>query len=214
MTYKEVVDAIDRELELIVPKIEEAKRRFESLVKKARRYPVERHLQIESRYKTTFHVIFRALKRSSWDNPVLLIYVPFFRSDGMYVAYVSKSRHKTVIFTSHFFTRYRERILGGDTTTPTPEMVKQFLASNFDMLLTEATENFVKKVDRYEQECKGTPFACVMPQGCGFGELDGDAVIVRTIISNDMLRDGQDEAFATLRSRLEFYRDLKKRLSR
>ena len=208
MTYTEVIDTVNNELKLCYPKIEEMGRKFASMVKKTRNYPLVWKTTFSSRHKTTFHVMWVAGKRNDWDKPKFYIFVPFHRLDGINVAFLSQKREATMIFTRHFFERYKERFLD-DEESSTTEIIQEFFLNNRNILARRATRNFVKEFDKYEEILKGDPIVVVINDGYCFGEkINGRVMLIRTIIREDMLRPGQKEAFSRMKNIFDRYDDI------
>lgn len=213
MTHAEVADAIRRDFSSVFPKCLEAARRFGSAVKRTRGtgvFPFSRTYFIESRNKLRFAVTFVALKRSDWDVPQTITRTSFHYRGAFFAALVS-DKDRIIIFTQHFFERYRDRILGSAGAGMSLAQVQDaFFNQNEDVLWEECTPAFARAAERYDGE-DGTPqLVGRFSQGNVFAQkVDGRTVLVRTILSDEMLHEDQDEAF----SKIEGMRRMVGRLS-
>ena len=211
MTIPEVAEAVERDLELSVPKVEELSRRFGSMVKKTRRYPLVWRTTMVSRNRTEYKFVYYAKKRNDWNDPRFVAFVPFYLKNGLHVAYLGTKRNHILIFTAHFIQRYKERVLK-DAGLSTLAVVEDFALRNTNFVISEADGDLIRTLDRYNGICEGTPVAGVCDEGFCFGELFGrSTVLLRTIITEEMLGDGQVKAFEGLRHVLEIRKAMKRR---
>ena len=208
MSIEEIVLKLEEEEEQAMPKIVEALKKISTRVMKTKRFPVFYETEVVTRHKTVFSVCMTANKHSDWKRSVVTLYTKFYLENGLNIVALVGKRHGNVLFyTKHFLERYRERILK-DMDMPPAKMASELIRRNYDMLWRYSTEDFVKKLEKYQEECQGDPVVCVINDGYCFGEvLQGRIIVLRTVISEEMLRERQDEAFAHLRSKLQEFRE-------
>ena len=101
------------------------------------------------------------------------------------------------IFLPHFFKRYRERVLQDDTLT-SKEVLKTFFSRNLSITAVEMSESFSKTYQKYEKD--GVPqYAGKMKDGSCFMEhITPSICVVKTIITDDMLYESQEDVFGQL----------------
>ena len=213
MSIEEIVLKLEGEEEQAQWKILDAVRKLESRVLKTRRFPAVFESQVITREKTTINLCLRANKHSDWKNAHVTLYTKFHLQNGLNViALASKRGGDVVFYTKHFLERYRERVLK-DMEMPPAKMVSELIRRNYDLLWQYSNENFVRKLEKYQEECQGDPIVCVINDGYCFGEmLRGRIIVMRTVITEEMLRERQDEAFAHLRARVDILRERYNRL--
>ena len=209
MSYPEAAAAAEREIGTCRKKILDCVGRFGSLVKKSSyrtAFPMEKLYTVTSRDRTDIYVNCVARRRSDWDSPSFHVFVPFHMQRGLFSVALSQRRN-ILIFTDHFFTRYRERILRDDSLSAL-DVVTLFHRRNSDIVISRDTKAYSRSYAKYETgELPAIAARC--PDGNCFGEFaDRRTIVIRTIISDEMLRDGQDDAFSRLEDRRRLYNTL------
>ncbi len=209
MTYAEAADAVRRELPMVQAKIDAEIARFRSKVKKTYRFPLMEDREVRSREKTEFHVVLIAHKRSDWKDLNIIIYAVFHHA-GLCSACMTR-RGDILVFTSHFFDRYRERFCQGEENT-TKGFMRMFHVLNHGIATTKDVGDYIREYERYEDKTGGVPqFVGRCAEGNCFGSQDAPSTLVfKTIIPDEMLKAEQIEAFKRLeRNRAEIYAFLK-----
>lgn len=211
MSYAEAAAAADREVGTCQRKIIDTLHRFGSHVKRLgprTAYPYSRTYTVLSRDRTEVFVTCTAYKRSDWDNPHVSIFVPFHMQRGLFCAGIPTRKGSVLVYTDHFFSRYRERILG-DGEMRSLDVIKTFFERNTDMVLSFDVQKFSRAYAKYESDAV-PPVAARVADGNCFGEfLNPDVLLLRTILSDDMLHPGQDSAFESLEQERKVFSSVK-----
>lgn len=197
MSFQEIDSSYRREIQSSIPRIDEAARKFGSMVKKTRLYPIRHSFTIMTKDKTKLHLLFTASKRSKWDSPRLCIYSTFRYNGGIYAISIDGPEGTSQIYTQHFFERYRERIVK-DYDINSEDLIKRFMIKNSDMMWYRNTQAFSTAYQNYERENITQLAARVEEGNCFVERIDKKILLLKTIISDDMLGDYQSEAFAVL----------------
>lgn len=211
MSYAEAAAAADREVGTCRKKILDVLTRFGSHVKRLglrTAYPYSRTYTVLSRDRTQVFVTCTATRRSDWDNPHMQIFVPFHMQRGLFCASIPTQKGSVILYTDHFFSRYRERILG-DGEMGALDVVKTFFERNADIVLSFDVEKFSNAYAKYESD-EIPPVAARVAEGNCFGEfLNPKVLLLRTIISDGMLHPGQDAAFGSLEEERKVFASVK-----
>ena len=127
MTLQEIHKELHNDFSNTVGTLDNRLRKFGSVVLKSSRYPVRRHYECKSIEKRNrFWVMLTAIKRGEWNDPVIDYYCVFDRPEGLFCAFLDPKGGNSFVFPPHFFSRYRERVLGGSDMSG-PDLIKFFV---------------------------------------------------------------------------------------
>ena len=203
MSYEEIADQYMDDFPNLLSKGKTFQVKFGSLVKRSRKYPVTAQYEYTSHIgKNRYLFCYTAYKRSDWENPYCNAICIFEGKGGKYAMTTTNFQKTVIIFTPHFFSRYRERILHGEEIYG-ETLMKRYFSRNTRFILKEINENFAKAYKRYEDDESQT-YAAKVFEGNIFLKMYSDKVIIcRTILSDEMLYDNQTEAFGELQDELK-----------
>lgn len=203
MTLQEIHRELHEDFSNTVGTLDNRLRKFGSVVLKNSRYPIRRHYECKSIEKRNrFWVMLTAIKRSEWKDPVIDYYCVFDRPEGLFCAVLDPRGGNTFVFPPHFFSRYRERVLGGSNMSG-PDLIKYFVNRIWMwsfLFLSEDRQKGIATVDEVLTREK-VDFMAYHPDGVMFGERTENVYLIKTIVTCDMLFQDQkellDELFET-----------------
>ena len=174
--------------------------KFKSAVLKSRRYPVRRHYECKSMVKKNrFFVQLTAFKRSEWKNPLIEYYCIYDRPEGLYCATVNLKAGLSFIFPPHFFARYRERVIK-DPSISNIDLIHLFISRLWTIYLAHMKPVGKKEIENWDKIVaeEALDITGVFTDGIIFGERQGDVFIGKTMITESMLREDQDDLYQEL----------------
>ena len=211
MSFQEIDKTLRREFISAKSRIDAVANKFGSIVKKTRLYPCHRVFTIKTKEREKLHLIFIASKRSDWNHPKLCVFTTFYVNNELYAISIDSPKGVAQIYTPHFFERYRERITD-NADMGIMDLIKRFLIINKDMVWHPNTEAFSAAYLKYEKENVPQMAARVEEGNCFIEQIDDNLLLLKTILSDEMLKEGQSEAFAKLEDkRKEFIATAKPR---
>ena len=149
-----------------------------------------------------FWVMLTAIKRGEWNDPVIDYYCVFDRPEGLFCAFLDPkggNSFNSFVFPPHFFSRYRERVLGGSDMSG-PDLIKFFVNRIWRwsfMLLSDDRKKGVASMDEVLSKEK-IDFMAYHPDGIMFGERTDNIYLIKTIVTFDMLYRDQEEMMSDL----------------
>ena len=197
MSLLEIDDAYRREIQISEDRIDEAAKRFGSMVKKTTHYPFERVLITKTKNRMELKLIFLATKRGDWNHPRLCIYSSFHYKDGLYAISYGGNEHASNIFTPHFFDRYQERIVK-NPSIGREDLIKRYMIQNRDLMWYKNSVAFSTAYQKYEHDNTPQYAARVEEGNCFIEKIRDNAYLMKTILSDDMLGEDQAEAFTAI----------------
>ena len=197
MTYPEINETFRREIHSVGPKIQEAARKFGGMVKKSRSGSLRHVFDVSTKDKTILHLIFISKKKSDWDRPGLCIYSTFHHKDGLNAISINGTEGVAFIHNSHFFQRYKERIVE-DEELGENDIIRRFMLNNQDLSWHKNTEDYSLAYKKYEKEEIPQLAARVEEGNCFIEKLGENLFLMKTIISDEMLKNNQRAAFSEL----------------
>ena len=211
MTYEEMAAQYLGDLHDIMAKKKTFQAKFSSYVKRSRSkaYPMTAQYEYVSHTnRNRYLYCYTAFKRSDWDEPYCNAICLFEGKGGMYAMATSNFQKTVIIFTPHFFSRYRERILHGEDIHG-DALIKRYFSNNTRFVLKEMDETFARAYKKYEDD-ESQSWAARVNEGNIFLKTYNDKVVLcKTIISDEMLYDNQAEAFGELRQKLDNFKNIK-----
>lgn len=183
--------------------------KFQSLVKRSTRFPVTAQYEYISHInKNRYLFCYTAFKRSDWKEPHANV-VGIFDGEGGKHAIVSVNmKQGVIILTPHFFARFRERILGGEDIHG-DDLIKRFFRKNQRMTIQPMSELFARAYKKHEAEGAVSMAGRVAEGNVFFRVYNSNIILCVTILSDEMLKDDQIEAFGELKDRYEELKDVR-----
>lgn len=210
MTLEEVAKQYSGDMDNLLAKRYSLQPKFSSLVKKSRRFPVVAQYEyISHTNHNRYFFNYSAQKRGEWNTPHCNVFCVFEKPEGKYAISSVNGGRLFIVFPPHFFSRYRERILKDDSIHGV-ELIKRYFLANDRMIKEELTEAHTKAYKKYEKE-DGSVQAARVAEGNIFLEvqLSSKIILVKTIISDEMLFEDQKAAFGEMKESLDEIKDLK-----
>lgn len=212
MTLEEVARQFQGDYSNILAKRKTFQPKFSSLVKRSSRFPVRAQYEYISHTNHNRYIYFySAEKRGQWDEPHCIVVGIYERPEGKYAVTSTNAGHTFLIYPPHFFVRYRERILKDDTIYG-DELIKRYFKVNDRFTKEPLSEEHTKAYRKYESDDESVQ-AARCAEGNIFLEIQSPRVVlIKTIISDEMLFEDQKEAFSRLADQLEDTKDIKFRV--
>lgn len=182
--------------------------KFSSLAKRSSRFPLSAQYDYISHTNHNRYIYFYSVqKRGQWNEPHCIVVGIYDRPEGKYAITSTNAGQTYIIYPPHFFARYRERILK-DEAIYGEELIKRFFKVNDRFSKEPLTEAHTKAYQKYEAGGESIQ-AARCTEGNIFLEIQSyKIVIVKTIISDEMLFEDQKDAFSKLSDTLEAARDI------
>lgn len=199
MTEKEIKSEVLKEIQELDNTKERFSKDFRRLVLKSSKFPVTKLYDCKTKKKNLFRLVYTATKRSRHDNPDLSIFCIYERKEGKYMVAYSCFDKKITIFSPHFFQRYRERILK-DESLPMLDVIDTYVRNNKALMSFVINPKLVAAYQCFEKNYSDEQINLVASTAGGFcfSEEHGDVIIVKTIISKEMLTKAQKPFFLEL----------------
>lgn len=200
MTEHEIrEEMLDDMKNIPAPKTKAWQKDFRSLVLRSSKFPVRKSYECKTKKRNLLVITYTALKRGQHNDPITSVYCIYERPEGKYAAVFSVG-NVISIFIPHFLDRYQERILKDDSM-PRNEVIRRFVMNSWGHAGIEINDE-VEAVykcfeDHYSDEVISIVSATL--EGYCFGENLGGVVVMKTIISEDMLSDRQKKLFPRMR---------------
>lgn len=209
MTLEEIARQYMGDFPNFIAKRHSFQPKFETLVKRSSRYPVTTQYEyISHTNKNRYFFCYSAFKRSDWKAPHCNVVGVFEGEGGKYAVVSANMKQAVIIFTPHFFARYRERILGGEDIHG-DDLIKRFFKRNQRFVKAEMDERFARAYRKYEND-ESVSYAARVNEGNVFLKIySGYIVLCKTILSDKMLKNDQVEAFGELKSQYEELKDIR-----
>ena len=212
MTLEEVARQFQGDYSDILAKRKTFQPKFSSLVKRSSRFPVRAQYEYISHTNRNRYIYFySAEKRGQWNEPHCIVVGIYERPEGTYAVTSTNAGHTFMIYPPHFFARYRERILKDDSIYG-DELIKRYFKINDRFTKEPLSEEHTKAYRKYESDDESVQ-AARCAEGNIFLEIQSPRVVlIKTIISDEMLFEDQKEAFSRLADQLEDAKDIKFRV--
>lgn len=180
-------------------KMDSYRKDFRSLVFRSSKFPVSKSYECKTKKRNLLVITLSALKRGQHKNPIMSVYCVYERPEGKYAAVFSVD-NRISIFIPHFLDRYQERILKNDFM-PRNEVIKRFVANSWGHASLEINDEVEAVYKCFEGHYSDEIISVVSAtsEGYCFGEKHENVVVMKTIISEDMLSDRQKRLFPRMR---------------
>lgn len=156
-------------------------------LKKASKFPYSYFASYKSKRGNRYFFVFISdNKKSGAKNPRVNTYVSMDSKEGKYIISIAKSdigNDFYIIYTPHFFRRYRERFLNDDNMAVN-DVVKTFITRN-----TYHVANIAKGDNIFGMCNDGIIF---------FKDKDKDVTVAMTFISRDLQKDFQEKEWSEI----------------
>lgn len=195
MTYEEIYRAISNEMPDVFAHYDKVEKlKVDRALKKATLFP--KRISIEwthPKSHNTYSYYIQSNRRSQWNNPFMRVYCEYEGKDGKELLIVVPNPPKRElllqVFRSHFYERYGERFLNGETDYRS--IVAQYMIRN-----TKAASMGPECVSIKEQQEDVPGFSkesmlTIDGLGLGLRSQDENIVIYRTFVCFDQLFDKQ-----------------------
>ena len=200
MTLREIHKEIHDDIRNIGRTLDNRMGQFRTAVLRSSRYPVLRRYECKSLVgRNRFFAQMKALKRGDHSDPICEFYCVYDRPEGMYCALMDASGGNTFVFPPHFFSRYRERIIGGSGMSGM-DMIHHFVSRVWGLTLTFIPDEQQGTIASWDVlfKVEKVNLMGVCPDGVLFGEYLEDVFLVKTIITDQMLREDQMDLYEEL----------------
>lgn len=205
MTVQEIHKEVFEDIKNLRSKLDECRKDFRKTVLKCSLYPLTKVFDCKTRQrKNLFIASFTALKRSDWKKPILSIYGIYSRPEGKYAVVPTIEQKIISIYPPHFFKRYQERILKGESVS-SEDVIRQYFKKDWGFMGAVVNQEFESVYHCFENDNKDdkddkVSFVATTSQGYCFGEKHGNVNIIKTILSEDMLFENQKPIFQELKN--------------
>lgn len=160
---------------------------FGKFCKKSRVFPYTKYYEWKSPNNNILLITFTALKRGDWDSPYEKLHAQIINNNGSCkMVAINQSGERVenlVVYSSHFFSRYRERFFNDNNISAT-ELFRHFINRNGSIYSGNDKKNNKTYV--------------IMQDGIGLGEVGAFVTYVNTFITYDMLHSSQSEYIAPI----------------
>lgn len=205
MSLGEIHNELVNDYRNVVTKKDLFFKEFRRLVLKASNFPFTRTYECTTPIKkNTFIIMFSALTRSQENKPEFSVYVVYNTAKGKYLASMIFQTKMITIYAPHFFRRYRERILK-DNSISNDEIIRDYIKRDRGFtggFVTKQAEACFKSFEEQHQD-EPVNFSAATLDGYCFGFKEGNNIMVRTIISPEMVKDDQRELFALMKRQFD-----------
>lgn len=200
-TYDDIIDVMMQDRAFVVHKLEDLNNKCERYIKKKKPKdpfnfkPVHFVSNRGLNYSITIH--FHGIKDYKAYGPTYSIYAYQRKSDGYHAFFYASGEMKQtefLIYTPHFFNRYRERQLK-DMTVPMKDVMDTFFCNN-------------SRTFKQDQNNERYPDGIIIesPEGIGLGlkyNTSDSIHVIKTFISIEMLKGTQIEMSENARDELQ-----------
>ena len=195
MTYEEIYQAISDEMHDVYDHYEKVvKPKMDRFLKTRNRFPARMSIEWQHpNTHNTYHYYVQSNRKAQWKNPFMSILCEYERNYGKELLIVIPNLQKKElllhVFTSHFYKRYGERFMNGETDYY--RIVSQYLIRN-----TKSASMGKECVSLREQQEEVPGYdkeAMLTLDGLGLGlrSKNRNIIIYKTFISFDKLHDSQ-----------------------
>lgn len=205
MSLREIHNELKSDYINVVTKKDLFFKEFRRLVLKASNFPFTRTYECTTPIrKNLFIIMFSALSRSDENKPEFSVYVIYNTAKGKYLASLIIQHDIITIYAPHFFRRFRERILKDNSIT-NDEIIRNYIKKDRGFtggFLTKQVEDCFKSFEEQHQD-EPVNFTASTLDGFCFGFKEGNDIMIKTIISTEMVKDDQRELFNILKNQFE-----------
>lgn len=206
MTWEEVIKHFDEDKSNYQNKLASFIKSFSSLILHSRTFPLRRmYLYTTPKTNNSYMFMFEANKRGEWKNPKYRTILLFNQNEGKYALTYAIPVHQPeticyIIYSPHFWGRFKERILK-DPALKTDDVLERFFIRNSSFQLDEVSEGYSLEFEKHEKEGQ-TQYVLKINDGLCFGSaVYHNTMMMKTIVSKEMLSNKQIEALNEKASR-------------
>ena len=196
MTYEEVRKHFEEDRQNYPNKIPYFSKKFSSLILHSTSFPVRKeYFYTTPKTRNTYLFLFEAKKRGEWKTPKYRSVLLFNQKDGKYAITSVQilNQENFLMFSPHFWGRYRERVLK-DQLIPTDDVIRLYFLRNSHFDYIDNSKDFSLAFEKYMAD-RETQYVFRVADGMCFGSaVYHRTVLVKTIVSRDMLYESQLEA--------------------
>ena len=205
MTDDEIYNEIKNDFANLGEKIRFCEGKFQATLKKARFFPcAQSYPHITKERKNKYIVTYTARTIGDINRPLVSIHCRFLEKRGEAAASINWRKNwqlnVVIIYTNHFFVRYRERVLK-DVSKSTEETIESFFDvewSSFGIRITQELEDVYHCFEGHFSDDKVDVLFCT-EKGYAFGVKKENLFVVKTIVTDEMLSEQQRALFLQVR---------------
>lgn len=205
MSLREIHDELKSDYRNVVTKKDLFFKEFRRMVLKASNFPFTKTREYTTPIKKNLFIItFSAPSRGYENKPEYSAYVIYNTEKGKYLASIIFQHEIITIYAPHFFRRYRERILKNYSIS-NDEIIRNYIKNDSGFtagFITKQAEAYFKSFEEQHQD-EPVNFAAATSDGYCFGFKEGNNIMIKTIISSEMVKDDQREFFAFMKKRFD-----------
>lgn len=205
MSLREIHDELKSDYRNVVTKKDLFFKEFRRMVLKANNFPFTKTREYTTPIKKNLFIItFSALSRGYENKPEYSVYVIYNTAQGKYLASLIFQDDIVTIYAPHFFKRYRERILK-DNSISNDEIIRNYIKNDRGFtagFITKQAEACFKSFEEQHQD-EPVNFTAASLDGYCFGFKEGNNIMVKTIISPEMVKDDQRDFFALMKKHFD-----------
>lgn len=205
MSLREIHNELKSDYRNVVTKKDLFFKEFRRMVLKASNFPFTKTREYTTPIKKNLFIItFSAPSRGYENKPEFSAYVIYNTAKGKYLASLIFQHDIITIYAPHFFKRYRERILK-DNSISNDEIIRDYIKKDRGFtagFITKEAEACFKSFEEQHQD-EAVNFAAATLDGYCFGFKEGNNIMVKTIISSEMVKDDQRELFAFMKKQFD-----------
>lgn len=196
MTYEEVRKHFEEDRQNYLNKIPYFAKKFSSLILHSNSFPIRREYYYTTpKTQNTYLFLFEAMKRGEWNNPQYRAVLIFNQNGGKYAitSVQINNRENFLMYSPHFWSRYRERVLK-DLFIQTDDVIRQYFLRNSHFDYDDAVNEYSYTSEKYKIEGQ-TQYVLRVDDGMCFGNaVYHKTVLLNTIVSREMLSKSQLDA--------------------
>lgn len=202
MNDQEIANAVLSEKEYVLQFAKSCKDKFHRMVLKTNKFPFFKTFSCTTKNKVDFYISFRADKRGDHSKPSYSTFAKYKGPKGSSIALIENDWSNISIFPTHFFDRYKLRILK-DTSIDNDTAILKFINSfcgYCDMWLDdEKNKQIIEKAGSPEE--KVNMFGAFQ-DGVILGANEGKVCVACTVVSYEMLFEDQKSRYQILMDEL------------
>ena len=200
MSDEEIYEEIKKDFSNLNDKIRYSENRFQSALKKAKRFPFVQTYPYETRERHNKYVITcTARNTSDFNHPLVSVHCLYRDRSGEAAASINWQMGIVAMYQHHFFKRYRERVLK-DTGVAYKDAIESFFSkewSLFGVKITEELEEIYHCFEGHFSDDRVDVLICT-EVGYAFGLNKENLFVIKTIITDELLSDRQRALFPQL----------------
>lgn len=209
MTDEEIYNEIKNDFANLREKIRFCEGKFQATLKKAKYFPcAQSYPHTTKERKNKFIITYTARNIGDKNRPLISVHCRFRDKYGEASASINWQLGIVIIYTNHFFVRYRERVLK-DISKSMDETIESFFDvewSSFGIRITQELEDVYHCFEGHFSDDK-VDVLFFPEKGYAFGLKKENLFVVKTIITEEMLSEQQRTLFLQLKQKRQKYNE-------